>query len=695
MLDRAAASRIVLVFEDLHWIDPPRSPSFRASPPAITTERVLLLLATRPSFFAPVAARAEHRAHRSRQARRRRRRADRPPVSRRKAHPDVVLRQILDKCDGVPLFIEELTKAVLESGLLADAGDRLELSQPFASPEIPVTLQDSLTARLDRMGAAKELLQLASAVGRRFVYELLAAVAAVDEATLRERLQRLVNGELIYREPTPRHEAFKFKHALIQDTAYSSMLKSTRRSIHEKIARVIEERFTETADLQPELLARHFEEAQILDRAVDYLTIAGQRAMQRSALAEGLRHHTRALELLELMPPSIDRDRRELSARLGMGGALIATRGYAALDVEKNYARARELCQTLRDPPETFPVLYGLWVFNLARSHRAPTLAHAEQLLAFVERTKIPAQELSAHFAHGCTLLYLGHLEEALAAFDHALTRYRPAEHWSLVRFYGDDHGLFSQVYAHWILLLSGKPDTALRKARETLAHAERLNDPLALAMVLVLTMLLYRDVLDAESALDLAERAIRISEENSFPFWGSNGHICRGWARLVLRGERDGIDEIRAGLSFFDLIEQKLPLTYWSGYLVESLLHTGAAAEGLDLVDRCIAWAEANVDAFYLPDLYRQRARLLLLSAPDSPEAEPLFRRGLAAAEGSGADFLALRCAADYAEWLSAQGRKAEARDLLAPACARLKEGAGLRDITRAMALLGQVSAE
>ncbi|MBK8254813.1 MAG: hypothetical protein IPK82_19405 [Polyangiaceae bacterium] len=556
---------------------------------------------------------------------------------------------------------------------------------------IPVTLQDSLTARLDRMGAAKEILQLASAVGRRFVYELLATVAAVDEATLRDRLQKLVQGELIFREPSPRHEAFKFKHALIQDTAYASMLKATRKVIHEKIAKAIEVHFSETADLQPELLARHYEEAQMYDRAVDYLNMAGQRAMQRSALVEGLSHYTRAILLLENLPPSMERNQRELAARLGMGGAIIATRGYAALDVEKNYVRARAICSELGDPPETFPVLYGLWVFNLARSHRAPTLDYADQLLAFVARTKIAAQELSAYFAYGCTLLYVGQFAQALPAFDQALARYKPEEHWSLVRFYGDDHGLFSQVYVNWILVLSGQTETGIQKGLETVAHAESLNDPLALAMVLVLTMLLHHDIGDAKGALALAERAISVSEEHGFPFWTSNGRICRGWARLVLHGETEGVAEVRSGLAFFDLIEQKLPLTYWSVYLIESLLLTSELDEGLVLADRCIGWAESNVDSFYLPDLYRLKGELLLKKDPTTGACEPAFLRGLDYAEQFGANFLGVKTALSYANWLRSRGRVDEAKRLLAARRAKLVQGANLPAVLAADAFLAE----
>ncbi|MEZ4295547.1 MAG: adenylate/guanylate cyclase domain-containing protein [Polyangiaceae bacterium] len=294
LLDRAAAGRVVLVFEDLHWIDPSTLAFVQGLLTAITTERVLLLLATRPSFSppwqpAPNIARIDLGKLAD---------ADAEQIVLRlsggKPIPDVVLRQILDKCDGVPLFIEELTKAVLESGLLADAGDRMELSQPFASPEIPVTLQDSLTARLDRMGSREGAPPArVSAVGRRFVYELLAAVAAVDEATLRERLQRLVNGEPSTASPRlGTRPSSSSTPSSRTPPIFAMMLKSTRRSIHEKIARVIEERFTETADLQPELLARHFEEAQILDRAVDHHHRRPARDAA-PALAEGSPPHAR------------------------------------------------------------------------------------------------------------------------------------------------------------------------------------------------------------------------------------------------------------------------------------------------------------------------------------------------------------------------------------------------------------------
>ncbi len=693
VLDRTATAPLILVVEDLHWVDPSTLAFVQGLIVAAGGTKLLLLLAARPEFTPPWAPQAH--VGRIELGKLGDRNAEQIVLrlAGGKPIPEVVLQQIIEKCDGVPLFIEELTKGVLESGLLADVGERFELVQRYTDPTIPITLQDSLTARFDRMGAAKEVLQLAAALGRHFIYELLAEVASFDGPVLNDHLSKLVSGELLYRELSSRHETFKFKHALIQDTAYASMLRATRRQIHEKVAHALERRFPETSEVQPELLARHFEESQTYGRAVHYLTLAGQKAMQRSALVEGLRHYTHALELLRLMPPSQERDRSELGARLGMGGALIATRGYAALDVEANYARARALCASLGDPPELFPVLYGLWVSNLARSHRAPTLDFAEQLLSFVVRTKVPAEELSAHFAHGCTLLYRGDFVTAQAAFARALTRYRPSEHWSLVRFYGDDHGLFSQVYVNWILVLSGKPETALRKAKETLELAEQLNDPLALAMVLVMSMLLHVGVRDADTALSFAERAIAISSENGFPFWRSNGKIGRGWARLILHGDVESVAEIREGLSFFDLIEQKLPLTYWSSYLIEALLLTGQRDEGLSLVERCIDWASSNVDSFYAPELYRLKGELLLLGDEGSPEAEEYFRLGLSHAESFGADFLGLRCAVSYARWLRVRGRSGEGKILLQAARLKLTEGAGLQDVLLADALLEELT--
>ena len=344
-----------------------------------------------------------------------------------KALPLEVLQQIVTKTDGVPLFVEELTKMVLESGLLREEDGRYvgaHNGAPIPPLAIPSTLQDSLMARLDRLAPVREIAQMGATLGREFSYELLRAVSPLDEVTLQQGLRQLVEAELIYQRGLPPQTTYLFKHALIQDTAYQSLLKSKRQQLHQQIAHVLAKRFPETVETQPELLAYHYTEAGLKEQAIPYWQKAGQRANQRSAYAEAISHLTQGIRLLMTLPDTPARARPELGLQLILGAALMATQGFAAPAVEQVYGRARALCQQLGETPQLFPVLIGLHAFYTVRGDLQQGHAYAEQCLRLARRVQDPALLLAAHAYVGHSLYYLGefgaardHVKEAVALY--------------------------------------------------------------------------------------------------------------------------------------------------------------------------------------------------------------------------------------------------------------------------------------
>jgi len=338
------------------------------------------------------------------------------PVEARTALPPEVVQQIVAKTDGVPLFVEELTKTVVES-VGATHASPLQLA-------IPATLQDSLMARLDRLGPAKEIAQLSATIGREFSYELLQAVSPQDEATLQHGLKQLVEAELVYQRGLLPQAHYLFKHALIQDTAYQALLKSTRQQYHRQIAQVLAERFPETIETQPELLAHHYTEAGLREQAIPYWQQAGQRAVERSANVEAIRHFTKGLEVLKYLPDTPEHIQQELTLQIALGAPLMATKGFGAPEAEKANARALELCRQVGETPELFPALFGLLVFYVMRAEHHTALQLGEQLLTLAQNIQDPTALVFAHHGLGVTLFWRGEIARARAHQEQGIALY-------------------------------------------------------------------------------------------------------------------------------------------------------------------------------------------------------------------------------------------------------------------------------
>jgi predicted ATPase len=447
LLELAEQQPVLCILEDLHWTDPTTLEFLTLLIDQAPTASLYTLLTCRPEFQPPW-------SHRSYLTEVTVNRLLREQITRMavqiaggKPLPDEVLQQLVDKTDGVPLFVEELTKAVLESGHLKDVDGHYALTGTLASLAIPATLHDSLMARLDRLVTAKGIAQYAAVIGRQFAYELLATVSQLDATTLQRELGRLVDAEIVYQRGLPPQSTYVFKHALIQDAAYQSLLKSTRQHYHQRIAQVLAAQFPETTEVEPELLAHHSTEAGLTEQAVHYWYQAGQRAIQRSAHTEAIHHLTQGLALLTTLPETPARVSQELRLLVALGTVLIAAKGFAAPEVEPVYTRAYALCQQSEDAPHHFDVLLGLWRFSLVRAELPRAYTLGQHLLTLAHRQQEPALLLGAHYAVGATLFFQGELLPAREHLEQGLALYALPEHQALAFHYGIDPGVLCGVY--------------------------------------------------------------------------------------------------------------------------------------------------------------------------------------------------------------------------------------------------------
>jgi len=491
---------VLFIVEDLHWTDPTTLELLNLVLDQTPTASLLLLLTCRPTFQ-PSWTRRSYLTEVSVT------RLAQPQVARmvecvtgEKTLPTEVLQQIIAKTDGVPLFVEELTKAVLESGHLKEIDDHYELTGSLSTFAIPATLQDSLMARLDRLMTGKVIAQLGATIGRQFSYLLLQAVSQLDALTLQRELGRLVEAELLYQRGLLPQAGYTFKHALIQDAAYQSLLKSTRQHYHQRIAQVLEAQFSETAEAQPELLAHHYTEAGLSEQAVGYWHKAGQRAaLERSAHVEAISHLRTGLQLLQTLPETPERVQREVDMLIALGVSLRATKGHAALEVEQSYLRAQHLCQSLDDPHQLFPVLHGLWNAYLVRAEYQTAHTLGEQLLTLAQQAQDTAMLCAAHYTLAATLFHLGAAAAAHTHFTQGIALYDLQQHRASAFLYGNDAGVLCRSSDAWALWCLGYPDQGLARSVEAVTLARQIAYPISpttlLDLALGLTPLSMRQI--------------------------------------------------------------------------------------------------------------------------------------------------------------------------------------------------------
>jgi predicted ATPase/class 3 adenylate cyclase len=694
---------VLFLLEDAHWCDPTTLEVLDQLVHRTPELRVLVLITARPEFTAPWTA-----SHLTTLTLTRLGRAQVATMVAQltagKALPTEVLAQILARTGGVPLFVEELTKTILESGLLREVGERYLLTEPLPPLAIPATVQDSLMARLDRLAPVKEVAQLGAALGREFTYALVAAVASLGEAALPDALEQLVRAGLLFRHGQPPEAHYRFKHALVQEAAYASLLRSRRQELHRRIATVLEARFPAIAETQPEVVAGHYTEAGLPEQAIPYWQRAGQRAIARSANVEALSHLTRALTLLKILPDAPERRQQELTLLTAVGTPLVLTKGHAAPEVEATYARARELSRQLGDSPQLFSALLGLLRYHFNRGELRTVHELGEQLLRLAKSRQESGLLGRAHQMVAENLMWLGEFARARAHAEQRLALYDPQQHRDHVFRFGTDSGVCCRFVAAMALWVLGYPDQGLQRSNEALALAQALAHPFTLGFALQFAALLHQ--LRREVALThvQAEALIALATEQGFAMWMARGPILRGWALAEQGQAADGLAQIRQGLAIWQAMGSQtgLHMTYDSALMAGAYGQMERPAEGLSVLTEALAHAHTTGERFYEAELHRLKGELLLLSEVRAPksevstphveDAEACFRQALEIARCQQAKSLELRAAMSLSRLWQHQGKRAHARQLLAELYGWFTQGFDTADLQEAKALLEEL---
>jgi predicted ATPase/class 3 adenylate cyclase len=694
LLRIAAQQPVLFVMEDLHWVDPTTLEFLSLLVDQGPTACILALFTFRPDFSPPWTG----RSHLTRMTLPRLPRRQAAEMTGRVAHgkalPAEVIEQVVAKTDGVPLFVEELTKMVLESGLLQERAERYELTGSLPPLTIPTTLHDSLMARLDRLATVKGLAQLGATLGREFAYELLQAVSPWDEETLRLGLHQLVEAEFLYQRGLPPQATYIFKHALIQEAAYQSLLKSTRQQYHQRIAQILEARFPETVERQPELVAHYYTEAGLSAQAIPYWQRAGQRAVERSAHLEAISHLTTGIELLKTLPDTPARTQQALTLYIALGVALLMTKGHAAPEVEHAYTQAYALCQRVGETPELVPVLFGLWRFYNTRSQLHTARELGETLLRLAQHADDAALTVNAHYTLGVTWFSLGALPTARLHLEEGIAHYTPDQRRASVFRMGHDPGVGCRTFAAMTLWLLGYPEQALAHIHAALALAHELSHPYSLAFAQSMVAMGYQLRRDVPAVHEQADASVAISIEQDFLLWAALGTSLRGWA-LAMQGQgEEGMRQVRQGLATWRATGAAVHIPYFCTVLAEVCDHLGHPEDGLQALAEAHTLVEQHDQRWWEAEVYRLQS-VLLLRQPGTPqaEAEAWLQRALDVARRQHAKSLELRAALSLSRLWQQQGKRDEARQLLAPIYGWFTEGFDTADLQEAKALLQELS--
>jgi class 3 adenylate cyclase/predicted ATPase len=682
----------LFIVEDLHWTDPTTLELLNLVIEQIPTTSILTVLTCRPHFQPAW----HHRSYLTEITVHRLSHAQVEQIVHRitdgKTFPQEVLAQVVEKTDGVPLFVEEMTKAILESGQLKEVDGHYALIGSLSTLTIPATLQDSLMARLDRLVTAKAVAQYATVIGRQFSYALLHAASQSDEAILQHELGRLVEAEIIYQRGMPPQATYTFKHALIQDAAYESLLKSTRQHYHQRIAQVLEEQFTETAEAQPELLAHHYTQAGLTEKAVGYWQRAGHNAIQRSANIEAIAVLSKGLEQLKTLLDTAERTRQELTLQRMLGVPLLATKGFAASEVEHAYARARTLCEHMQDTQQLMPVLFGLWGFYTVRLEHQTAREMAEQLLTVAHQQQEPSLVLQGHRALGDTLCCLGEFVAARAHLERGIALYDPQKHGNHAFVYGQDPGMGCLAHVAPTLWYLGFPDQALQRSHEALTLMQELVHPFSLVFALNYTAHLSMLRREWHVVQAHAEAAIALATAQGFAQWLAAGTWRQGLA-LVKQGHKEGLALMEQGATTRRATGAS-DRPFYLLYHAEVLQAMGRHAEGLHILADALALVDKSGERNTEAELHRLKGELLLAQSLDSQaDVETCFTQAISIAQSQQAKSWELRAATSLARLWQSQGKRKEAYDLLAPIYGWFTEGFDTADLKDAKALLEELA--
>ncbi|MBU0608799.1 MAG: AAA family ATPase [Armatimonadetes bacterium] len=696
LLPRPGEAPVLLVVEDLHWVDASTLELLDMLVDQAGASPIFALFTCRPEFDCPWSVdsnvsriRLNRLVHSQVQGMVER-------LAGGKSLPPEVLAQVVAKTDGVPLFVEELTKMVLESNLFVDRGDHYELTGPIPDLAIPTTLHDSLMARLDRLAPVKEVAQLAAALGtQEFSYALLRAAARLDDDTLQSALTQLVEAQLLLQQGRVPEATFSFKHALVRDTAYGSLLKGRRQQYHQWIALALEQHFPELVTSQPELLAYHFTEANQIAKGVDYWNLAGERAVLQGAHREAITQLTRGLDLLRRLPLTPERHHREIEMEIRLGVPLQAVKGYSAPEVEATYARARQLCQETDDTISLFPVLYGLLRYYQLAAEYDTACELGDQLQGLAKQSGNPGYIVAANRGLAGPLFYQGEHGKAITHLQQVLAiEATPELRQDSYKYDVVDPWITAQSYLGWSLWLRGYPDQAAEQARQALATAESVDHPFSVALALSFGEWVHQFRGDIAQTLATAERALAISRDLGFAFWIGWGEVLQGWT-VAQRGDVEAaIEQMRGGLADWNAQGSQLGRSYFLAMLAEACALAGRVDEGLEALDEAQEFEDRTGEGYWAPEIHRLRGDLLIQRDPGgNGQIQACFDQALEVALAQGAKSLELRAAMSLCRLGMVRGETEAHCQLLRDTRAWFTEGADTRDLKEADKLLAELA--
>ncbi|MFB9270248.1 AAA family ATPase [Bradyrhizobium erythrophlei] len=668
----------VLAFEDVHWADPTTLDVLRGIAERGALAPLFVVITARPEFRPPWDMRSHHTTISLAPLDRSQVRHMVGELAARHALPKEVVDDVAERTSGVPLFVEEVTRLLLERG---DQG---------AAQGVPPTLQQSLMARLDRLGSAREVVQIGSIIGRGFSYPLLRAVAGMDDAPLQVALEKLAEADIFLVQGLPPDTGYRFKHALIQDAAYENLLKSRRHVLHRRVAEILRDRFAAAADAEPEVMAHHFTQAGMTDAAIEWWGKAGDQALRRSAFQEAIAHLGKAIEMADksagTTTPEVARARLQTS----FGHALLAARGDAALETTAAFARARELAASVDDLIEQLSANYGLWVGYLSRGEAGPLRAITEVILRDIEGKPLSPEAAVAHCLAGVTEWYLGNFELARAHMEQTLAVFDAQRDRDLAYRFGRDTGVRAMVFMALALWPLGETDHARRIGEKALARAVASGHMLTMVYGHFQYALLHVARRDAATTAPLAETVVRLAREHGMPLYSAYGEFLQPWARWHLGDREGGLDAMRRGIAACHDMGNLLFTTLLETALAEAEAEAGEIEAALARIDHAVALTERTGQRWNEADTHRVHGEILLKrDLANTGPAENAFLTAIAIAQQQKAKSFELRAALSLAKLYQSTGRLADAHAVLAPALEGFSPTPEFPEIAEAQALL------
>ena len=621
-------------------------------------------------------------------------------VTGNKALPENIRQDIIERTDGVPLFVEEMTKAVLEAESEGEA-QRTTAVVPSPALAVPASLHASLMARLDRLGPAKEVAQIGSAIGREFSHVLLASVVSKPETELWSALDRLIMAGLLFRQGVPPHATYLFKHALVQDAAYGTLLREPRRALHARIAEAIESGFADIAKNQPEILARHCTEARLIEKAAGLWGEAGQRSLERSALVEATAQFAQGLDLIARLPATPALRREQIKLQVALITPLIHIKGYSAPETKGAAERAHlliEQAERLGEPPEDplllFSVLYGFWYANLGAFNGDALCDLAAQFLALAEKQGATVPLMVGHRLVGSSSLHTGDFVDSRAHFDQALSLYDPDKHRSLATWHGQDIRVSILSFRSITLWMLGYPEAALTDVDQAVKHAREIGHAPSLIYALAATSVPQLLVGNYASVNAQTDEAVAIAQEKSEVFWKAWGRILQGCVLDLTGNASEAVHQITSGIAAYQSTGATVWLRQALSYLAKAYADLGQFDDAWRSIGEAIDTTETTKETWFEAEVNRIAGEIALMGPQnDSPKAEAYFERALAVARQQQAKSWELRAAMSMARLRRDQGKVQQARELLAPVYGWFTEGFDTRDLKEAKALLEELA--